>query len=115
MLATASVEGGVWRLIAQNGPLAVRVRGRVHSSSDLALLELACLGHGIIYIPWFAVRDEVLGGRLQLLLEPYCRLERGVYVIYPQRRNMPAKVSAFADFLAAHVDWSGTVPAQVST
>jgi len=47
-----------------------------------------------------SVVEQINAGRLVEILTEYESPLRAVYVIYPRRRLMPAKVRSFVDFLA---------------
>lgn len=74
-------------------------RGPVHFNSSEAVLERARADAGIVYLPDLLVRDELRRGDLTALFEGWSTLERPVYVVYPAKRHLPAKVRAFVDFL----------------
>ena len=74
-------------------------RGPLHFNSSEAAIELAQQGRGIVYMPELLVRDQLRDGRLVALLPGWRTLERPVYLVYPEKRHLPAKVRAFSDFL----------------
>lgn len=74
-------------------------RGPLHFNSSEAAIELAQQGAGIVYMPDLLVRDHLRDGRLVPLLPGWRTLERPVYLVYPEKRHLPAKVRAFSDFL----------------
>ncbi len=91
-----------WRFTVNGERTSVQVRGRVevNSPSAVRLAVLAGLGYG--NAPWVAVREDVAAGRLEVVLEDYELTTAGIYVVYPHRRHLSAKIRAFVDFLA---DW----------
>lgn len=74
-------------------------RGPLQFNSSEAAIELAQQGGGIVYMPDLLVRDHLRDGRLVSLLRGWRTLERPVYLVYPEKRHLPAKVRAFSDFL----------------
>lgn len=84
-------RGGVEVNVEVDGPLVV-------SDQDM-MAEAALLGAGIA----FAFEDQVAGlveqGRLVRVLEDWCPYYGGFYLYYPSRRQMPAALRAFVDFL----------------
>ena len=49
----------------------------------------------------------VRSGDLEVLLKDYALPDADIYLVYPQKRNLAAKVSVFVDFLAAHFAQGG--------
>ena len=74
--------------------------GPLHFNSSEAAIELAREDAGIVYMPDLLVRDDLRRGRLVALLDGWSTLERPVYLVYPEKRHVPAKVRAFADFIS---------------
>ena len=94
----------VWRFIDGAGAMQeVPVGGSLQSDNGLALLTATLSGVGIALMPDWAVRDQLVDGRLHRLLPQYrvshIEFDNGVYAVY-QRTHMAAKVRAFIDFLA---------------
>jgi DNA-binding transcriptional LysR family regulator len=83
------------------GDRSVRVNGPVHANSGGFLVALAVDGLGITIEPDFIVGPEVRDGRLVPLLQAFESAPANIYVAYPSRRHLSAKVRAFADFLSA--------------
>lgn len=68
-----------------------------------ALREALIAGLGICQMPTFIVGDDIAQGRLLELMPDYRLPEHAIYAVYPQRKYLPAKVSAFVDFLLAQL------------
>jgi DNA-binding transcriptional LysR family regulator len=93
----------------------VRVSGPVHGNSGRFLEALAAEGVGIAFEPDFIVGPDVRSGRLVPLLRGFVPPPTNIYVVYPSRRHLSAKVRVFTDFLAARfasADWSVPVKRQ---
>ena len=74
----------------------------------LGLIALAVAGVAIAFEPDFIVGPEIRAGRLVPLLHTFESAPANIYVAYPSRRHLSAKVRAFADFLAtsfAQPEW----------
>lgn len=67
------------------------------------LIHLAIAGHGIACLPPFAVRQEILDGRLLSLLEQYVREMDQFSVLWPASRQVTARLRAFIDFMTSHL------------
>jgi len=101
----------------------VRVTGPVHTNSGSLLAAMAVAGLGVIVEPDFQVGPEVRAGRLIPILRGFELAPANIYVVYPSRRHLSAKVRAFTDFLSegfAKPEWTledpqGRVPRAVPT
>jgi DNA-binding transcriptional LysR family regulator len=95
-----SATGNAWRFLdAQGHEHMVRVQGGVHANNGQMLAVLATSGMGIVLEPDFIVAPELASGALVALLPGHAPAASGIYVVYPSRRHLSAKVRAFADFL----------------
>ena len=63
------------------------------------MTSLCLAGQGIIRMPLFNLSDEVATGKLVPLFEDFMPINIGVYLVYPSRKNMPAKLKCFIDFI----------------
>ena len=90
-----------WVLKTKERPaIAVTVSGPIEVNSPLTT-RAAVLSHlGFGLCPDFIVRDDLKSGRLVEVLADSSPDEAGIYVVYPHRRYLPAKVRALVDFLA---------------
>ena len=59
----------------------------------------ALAGAGVILQPAFLVQDALRDGRLVEFLPQYTQGETGIFVVYPTRKYLSAKVRALIDFL----------------
>ena len=89
-----------WYYTAKNGQKTqTHVISRVSCNNSEMMVSLCLAGQGIIRMPLFNLRDEVTTGKLVPLFEDFIPISIGVYLIYPSRKNMPAKVKCFIDFI----------------
>jgi len=87
----------------------VRIAGPVHANNGRFLEALAVEGVGVVLEPDFIVGPDVSAGRLVPVLGEFTSAQGSVYVVYPSRRHLSAKVRAFTDLLVQHfatVEWS---------
>jgi len=88
-------------LLGENGEVSVPIQPKLKANNGDALRAAAVAGLGIISQPTFIVGDDIRAGRLVLLrLEHPPMRGLGVHAVMPPGRNPPAKVKAFAEFLA---------------
>lgn len=86
---------------AQGRERNVRVDGPLHANNGRFLEAMAVAGMGVAYEPDFIVGPNVRAGKLTLILRAFEIAPAPIYVVYPSRRHLSAKVRAFTDFLAA--------------
>ena len=84
----------------KGGERSVRIAGPVHSNNGRILVGLAAQGLGISREPDFISAPELRAGHLRPILQAFETPPLPIYVVYPSRRHLSAKVRAFADFLA---------------
>ena len=105
-----SPQRNVWPFRDRDGrERDVRIAGPLQANNGRFLEALAVEGAGIVYEPDFIVGPDVRAGRLVPLLTDYVPVENPIYVVYPSRRHLSAKVRVFTDFLAerfATADWA---------
>ncbi len=90
-----------WRLEGPNGTEIVRTQGILRSNSSEVIRSAVVAGIGIGLRSSWDVGDELRDGRLQVILPQYrASSQIGLYVVYPSRRFLPAKVRLFIDYLA---------------
>jgi len=90
-----------WHFRAPDGkPVSVSLSGTTQMNNSLAIREAVLGGLGITRTPTFVVGGDIKEGRLQPVLTEFEALELSVYLVYPERRHLPPKVRAFADFIA---------------
>ena len=90
-----------WVLKGEDGvALAVTVSGPIEVNSPLSTRAAALAHLGFALSPDFIVREDLKSGALVEVLPGTTSDEAGIYVVYPHRRYLPAKVRALVDFLA---------------
>ena len=84
-------KGGVELKIAVTGPLILGDTG--------LMVQAALQGAGIAFAFESQVADLVAARRLVRVLEDWCPYYSGFYLYYPGRRQVPAALRAFIDFV----------------
>ncbi|MGE0846093.1 MAG: LysR family transcriptional regulator [Flavobacteriaceae bacterium] len=91
----------VWRLEGPEGPVNVRVGGRLHTNSSEVVTQAVLAGMGIAMRSTWDIGEALKAGRLCPVLPKYRESHRvAVYAVYPSRRFLPVKVRAFIDYFA---------------
>lgn len=92
-----------WQFTAAGEVQQVAVRGRLHSNNADVLREAALAGQGVALLADWLVRDDVAGGRLLRLLEPYDispgSASGAISVLYLPNQRGSRRVAAFVEFL----------------
>ncbi len=79
----------------------VQVQGNVVANNGETVLQMALLGVGIARLGEFSAGHAIKAGLLVPLLKEYDSHDRlMISAVYPTRRHLPPKVTAFVDFLA---------------
>jgi DNA-binding transcriptional LysR family regulator len=90
-----------WSFEKRGKSLEVVVKGSlIVSDGDLAI-RAALEGVGIARLPQIAIDTHIAKKRLVPLLEDWMPRSVGFYLYYPSRRQVPAALKAFIDFLKA--------------
>ncbi len=81
----------------------VQVRGRVNTRMVSVMISMALQHMGIMLLPVQLIREPLASGELLEIFEDYsvCYTQLGamdVFVLYSNRKHLPAKVRAFVDF-----------------
>ena len=96
-----------WRFQRDGRTQIVKVRPAFSVNSASAVREALLADIGIGFCPEFAIAAELKTGRLISLFETMIEASFGVYLLYPHRHHLSAKVRAFLDFA---VDWYTPLP-----
>lgn len=91
-----------WHFTRGKRTQSVKVRGPLSTNDGSAALAWALKGHGILMRSEWDTAPFVRAGRLEVLLADYELPPADIHAVFPQKRNLAAKVRAFVDFLTAH-------------
>jgi DNA-binding transcriptional LysR family regulator len=79
--------------------LGIAVTGRLTCNDGAVLHEWARAGLGLAWRSTWEVGEDLRSGVLRSVLDGYAIEDNDIYAVYPSRRNVPAKVSVFVDYL----------------
>lgn len=92
-----------WQFVdPDGGEITQTVQSVMEINSPTSCKVAALMGLGITLVPEFAIGDEIKDGKLVRLLDDYLPTSAGYYVVYANRRHVPAKVRAFVDFMTKY-------------
>ena len=101
LLYKSSLNQVNWQSTKVNQIQRYKIQSKVVSNNGMALLEMTKAGLGISNSPSFFVKEALASGELVEILSEYKQKPLDIYVVYPNRRHLPAKVRAFIEFLAS--------------
>ena len=101
LLYKSSLNKVHWQSTKANQIQRYKIQSKVVSNNGMALLEMTKAGLGISNSPGFFVKEALASGELVEILSEYKQKPLDIYVVYPNRRHLPAKVRAFIEFLAS--------------
>jgi len=96
------LKPGAWDFHGSKGVESVKINGPICSDNGDVLRSCAIAGLGITLLPTFIVGSDLKAGRLQQVLIDYCPPEIAIYVVFPSRKFLSAKVRSFIEYLADH-------------
>jgi DNA-binding transcriptional LysR family regulator len=88
-----------WEFERDGVELTVEVNGPLTMNDQSLMVEAALDGVGLTYAFEGQVAALVAAGRLVRVLENWCPYYGGFYLYYPSRRQLPASLRAFVDFI----------------
>jgi DNA-binding transcriptional LysR family regulator len=94
----------VWRIRHSSGgkeEVAVRLKPRLLSDDMTGLKQAAIAGLGIVALPGYVCRQEVLAGTLRRVLPAWRAGDSTITALLPYRRGLLPAVRVFVDHLAA--------------
>jgi len=93
-------QPNIWSFVDHQGEsIQVHLESHVLSNNSTLTIDLGVAGQGIISVPCFALGDELESGALVEVFADWPKTEIGIYMVYPSRKHMSAKVRSFIDFV----------------
>ncbi|ATB45574.1 LysR family transcriptional regulator [Corallococcus macrosporus] len=90
-----------WEFEVDGRELTVAVNGRVITNDNEVMVLAALDGQGLAYVMEHTVTEHLAAKRLVRVLTRYCPSFPGLYLYYPNRKNLALKLRALIDFLRA--------------
>jgi DNA-binding transcriptional LysR family regulator len=96
-----------WAVRDARGETSVAVRGRIGGDDFSFVRAIALAGGGVAAIPHINCLADERAGRLVRVLPAHHLRGATLYIVYPSAKNVPARVTAFRDFvIEAFRAWS---------
>ena len=96
-----------WRYLVDGARQSVQVSGRVEVNSPSAVRMAVLAGLGFGSVPYMLVEEDLAAGRLEAVLGEFELGAASIYVVYPHRRHLSAKIRAFVDYMVAGFERHG--------
>lgn len=101
LLFSGLATGTAWPFEGPDGSFSVPVAGRFRANSSEAMREAVLAGLGIYLAPLWLFAAELRAGRVVTLLDRWTPTALPIQAVFPSRRQVPARVRAVVDHLAA--------------
>jgi len=95
---------GIWRFTKGEHTEVIKVRAALSSNDGDIALGWVLEGHGIMIRSEWDLRKYVDARRLRILLPDFTLEPADLFVYYPSRQNMPARVRTFLEFLLQYFE-----------
>lgn len=92
-----------WEFKIHGRPHSVMPQGDIVLNDDDLLLQAVMDGQGLAQLPAFQVCDALRKGALVACLGQFAPDDRGHYLCYLSRRQLPKRIRAFIDFITTQV------------
>ena len=97
-------EHSVWQFKQGDDYCEIGVSGNFRVDNAPALKSAAVSGLGVVYLASYLLEDEIAKGTLVPLLEDWQLTHHlPLQAVYPRRKHLAPKVSAFIDFIKGHI------------
>lgn len=84
---------------------SLKVQGSFQGNNGNILCSAAVSGLGIIYQPYFLVREQINSGQLIRLFPDWQTQELKSYIVYTQRKYLLPKIRSFIDFMVQYFEY----------
>lgn len=99
-----------WHVRTDQGNREIPITSVMVSNNALLLRDFALAGMGIVMRSSFSLGDDLRSGKLQRVLAGYRMGQVEIFMVYPSRRLLSAKVRSFVDFMTARFPHPETDP-----
>ncbi len=104
LIYTNEQSADTWTIKGPKKTESVKITGSLCSDNGQILRDAALADLGIVILPTFIIGDDIIKGDLQQILPEYYFPEISLYVVFPSRRYLSAKVRTFIDFLSDYFE-----------
>jgi DNA-binding transcriptional LysR family regulator len=97
----------LWTLKDNNRAIEIAVSGPLIANDFPTMLGAAIEGVGLAQVPEPITAAPVAAGKLVRVMEPFAPMAPGVFLYYPDRRQILPKLRAFIDHVKSRSDAAG--------
>jgi DNA-binding transcriptional LysR family regulator len=101
LIFSGLASGEAWPFQGPDGPVLVPVRGRFRASSSEAVRAAVLAGMGLYLAPLWLLAEELRDGRVVAVMPGWTPTLLPIQAVFPTRRQVPTRVRAVVDHLAA--------------
>lgn len=88
-----------WQFDTPNGRVGLDVDARLLINDGESVIQAAMAGLGIIQAPHWLVASAINHGKLRVIMEDTISIGSPVWIVYPQRKHLSARVQAFIEWV----------------
>jgi LysR family transcriptional regulator for bpeEF and oprC len=88
-----------WQFDSPDGPVALDVDAHLLINDGESVIQAAIAGLGIIQVPHWLAAGPIGHGKLQVIMEDTISTGSPVWIVYPQKKHLSARVHAFIDWV----------------
>lgn len=92
-----------WHFSEDGQARAITPSSRLVFNDVSLVLQAALDGSGLAQLPACVAREAVMAGNLVVCLDPFAPVNRSHYLCYLSRRQQPARIRAFVDFMTSRI------------
>ena len=86
-----------WEFARDDAAFSLDVPGALTINSSQLMVEAACAGMGIVYVPDMYAREALAQGRLVSVLDAWHVASRGLYLYFPHNRHLSHSMTLFIE------------------
>ena len=88
-----------WQFDSPDGPVALDIDAHLLINDGESVIQAAIAGLGIIQMPHWLAAGPIGHGKLQVIMEDTISTGSPVWIVYPQKKHLSARVHAFIDWV----------------
>ena len=92
-----------WEFKADGRSQRVMAPGRSTFNDDELVLQAVLSGQGLAQLAAYQICDSLRNSRLVTCLDAYAPEDRGHYVCYLSRQQLPSRIRVFIDYMTKHI------------
>lgn len=104
LIAANSESSHVWKLERGDIVESLKIEGKLSSTDGKVVAQWALKGMGIFIAGDWYLHKYLQNGLLQRILIDWHLPSKDIYVVYQNRKNLPARTAEFIDFLAKKIN-----------